>query len=215
MLTSRFDGLFPRLPVRCFGQSLPCTSVQRSRALEVLSADERGRAARFIFDGDRERFVVGRYLVRSSAALYYDCAPIDVPLSIEPGGRVILEAGPHISISHAGKNVVAAFCDAAPVGIDVELAREPGSSDLAALILDAREEAMHLRMTPLARADFLGWVWSRKEAVLKALGEGFSRDPRSINVLDERVALVGAYANAEVRSARDGDYHYSAAVLQT
>lgn len=68
-----------------------------------------------------------------------------------------METSPHVSLSRAGGMVIAAACDAGPVGIDLEKERAAGSGGSTTL-------------------------WVHKEALLKATGLGLSIDPHSIHL---------------------------------
>ena len=83
----------------------------------------------------------------------------------QPHGRPMLPGtGMHASISHSAGRVAVALTGAGPIGIDVESIRGPSPHELVDHILGAGEEAA----TP--RAFFV--YWTRKEAAVKATGDG-------------------------------------------
>ena len=95
-----------------------------------------------------------------------------------PPGRPPL----HVSLAHAGDRVVVAATDLGPVGVDVELdsCAEFAGFDAVSLAESERQELAALpsvhRMTGRTQ------MWVRKEAVLKATGDGLTVDPRRVIV---------------------------------
>jgi 4'-phosphopantetheinyl transferase len=144
--------------------------------LEVLDAGERIRYAGYRDAADRRRFLAGRALLRRVAAGYLGVLPQRVPLTAHcpdccrPHGRPALPgSGIEVSIAHSGDRVAVAATRAGPVGIDVEFI-DPlmGVNDLIPRVLAPEERQFPSLGTP---ARFYR-MWTRKEAVLKATGDG-------------------------------------------
>jgi 4'-phosphopantetheinyl transferase len=97
-----------------------------------------------------------------------------------PTSVVAGQAGPCVSISHAGGYVIAAVADR-PVGVDLEPVSQD-RLDVAAVALSPAERAQ-LDTVALAErpATLIRW-WVRKEAVLKATGEGLRAELRALRV---------------------------------
>lgn len=110
-----------------------------------------------------------------------------------PHGRPRLEVdggpGPWASIARTpGLTVVAVA--SAPVGVDVEVAREPAElEDLARVALSDDERGHVAGLHPSARSEAVLRAWVRKEAVLKCTGHGLTIDPAVVE-LDPGGALV-------------------------
>jgi 4'-phosphopantetheinyl transferase len=150
--------------------------------MDLLDDVERRRAASFTRIADRERFVVGCVVTRRVLGTHLSIAPADVvldrtcPECERPHGRVrLMTAGQpvHISVSHSGERVVVALKIGAPVGVDVETFdphRDP--AELLPHVLTEAEAAPLLRLSPVARAAAFTTYWTRKEAVVKATGDG-------------------------------------------
>jgi len=136
---------------------------------------ERDRAARFIHEIDRRRHILGRGIARLLLAPLLRVDPPDVCFTISGLGKPLLEGGPSFSISHSGDHVLVALADEGRLGVDVEavrplrdlpgLARTSFGADEYAHIMQIPETE---RMLPFFR------TWTRKEAMLKALGCGLS-----------------------------------------
>lgn len=203
-------------PVGMVEQSLPCASSVLVDALACLDAEERNRADRFLFEADRQRFMIGRQLVKAAAARIHGCRAADVSVRLSASGAPFLEAGPHVSIAHAGDRIIAAFCASAPVGVDVERGRDAVPTGLPGAIFDALELAEYRGTPAHGRPAFFYRAWTRKEAVLKALGQGFGRDPRGVNVLDDEWAIDAIDGRSgPLRSHVEGGYHYALALLSS
>ena len=71
-----------------------------------------------------------------------------------------------------------------PVGVDLERMEPLPDLDSVAVLCLAEAEARYMaRLPPAQRAGFFYRCWTRKEACLKALGCGLTRDPRSVDTL--------------------------------
>ena len=81
---------------------------------------------------------------------------------------------PFVSLSRADDVVVVAVSDEGPVGVDVEAIDATRFSGFADVALHPDED------TPPAQHQAV--VWTRKESLLKATGDGLHVDPRSIRV---------------------------------
>ena len=148
---------------------------------ESLSSAERERAARLRFDRDRRRYLMAHAFVRGLLARYLGCSPAAVALRSEAGGKPHLAAPATLrfNLAHSGELAVAGVAEGREVGADVERIRAL-RADLARRVLSARERAV-LGEQRLTEADLLA-CWTRKEAVLKATGEGLRRDPATVEV---------------------------------
>jgi hypothetical protein len=130
----------------------------------------------------------------------------------------------YVSVAHGGAWVVVAVTALAPVGVDVEpVARDLDVDGLAAQVLAPAERDVldGLAAAEARRRALLTW-WTRKEAVLKATGDGLRIDPRDVVVSPPdalprliafagRPELVGACAIADL--APDAEHVGAVAVL--
>lgn len=160
---------------------------ERERAEELallLSDDERARAARFRFDRHRRHYIVGRATLRRILGLYLELAPDEVAFRYGPRGKPELsgrEGAPlDFNLSHSGD---LALCVVArwPVGIDLERLREVPDADLIAARFFTPAEVALQRVAINRDAAFLR-QWTRKEAIIKAVGVGLSMPLDSFDV---------------------------------
>ncbi len=170
----------------------------------VLAPDERERAARFHFEADRRRFIAGRGILRRIIGdEYLGCDPASLVFVHGPNGKPMLDgrgAGSQLelNLAHSGDLAVYAFAEGRPLGVDLERLRAlPDLDGLAAMVLTPWEQAELGRIGPAEREHAFFRVWTRKEAYLKATGEGLSRAPATFEV------TVGSEAPPRLRGVDD------------
>ncbi len=143
----------------------------------MLSQDERKRADRFHFEPDRNRFIVGRGRLRSLLADYLQVAPEGIEFQYSAKGKPMLaniEQNLHFNLSHSGGLALYAIASE-PVGIDLEQIRSLSDAEQLAKRFFMPAEAEAIAALPMAQkqAAFLN-AWTRKEAYLKATGDGLA-----------------------------------------
>jgi 4'-phosphopantetheinyl transferase len=144
-------------------------------ALDVLSASEAARADRMPAAPVRERFRQGRVLTRVILASYLGQSPEDVAIVAAQGARPELAHRQlSFNVSHSGDHLVLAIANRT-VGVDIEhVDTAIGAEGIAARFFAPAEraalDALAGEPDMLRRAFFQ--CWSRKEAVVKALGDG-------------------------------------------
>ena len=145
-----------------------------------LPDEERQRASRFHFECDRRRFIVARGRLRQLLASRLGVKPQSVELSYGAHGKPALAHGSaavdwRFNASHSMDVAVYAFCRGREVGIDVEAIHSVQCADAVAAHFFSRSELEAYRALD-PRDKQLGFFncWTRKEAFIKALGEGLS-----------------------------------------
>jgi len=142
-----------------------------------LTGDERARGARFRRHEDRTRFVVGRALLRRELSRRLCVEPDEIPIVIGPAGKPFV-AWPNgscpwrFNLSHSGRMVLVAI-GSVELGVDVEEIVADRRAAAIARQFFAGEEVQAIESQPpeCRRAAFFT-TWTRKEAVLKAIGSG-------------------------------------------
>ena len=149
-----------------------------SASAKLLSNEERERAARFAFEPDRRRYIVTRALLRQLLAARLGIPPEAVELAAGARGKPALAgqlaaSALRFNVSHCQDVAVYAFASGREVGIDVEAVRElPDADDVAARWFSPREYAAYRALAPEERPLGFFQCWTRKEAFIKALGDG-------------------------------------------
>src|SRR5581483_3578226 len=143
----------------------------------ALAPDERDRAARFRFDRLRHSFVLARGALRILLGRYLNVSPASIQFTYNSKGKPALAAPTclNFNASHSGDLTVFAFTAGCEIGVDVEQIRPlPGMQNIANRFFNSKEatELMSLHANQRKRAFFL--CWTRKEAYIKAIGEGLS-----------------------------------------
>jgi 4'-phosphopantetheinyl transferase len=190
-------------PPRCvvWWSSLP-TDTQAAAAL--LDAGERARCTTYQRAADRARFVGGRVLARRAVAAELGCEPREVRLATRctvcggaHGRPRLLGAGDGVldlSIAHAGERVVVAVARGCGVGVDVEpIGPFEDLTGAAAGVLAPAERTVLAALPASERAPAFFRYWTRKEALLKATGQGLTLEPAALHVAapGEPAALIG------------------------
>jgi 4'-phosphopantetheinyl transferase len=146
---------------------------------KTLSADEQERANRYRFARDRNWFIARRGRLRLNLGRYLELEPASLQFSYSPYGKPSLQ--PEVAeqfcfnISHSQGLALFAFARHVAIGVDIEhLRADYNHLELAERFFSAKERA-ELSALPLEihpNAFFL--CWTRKEAFIKAHGEGLS-----------------------------------------
>jgi 4'-phosphopantetheinyl transferase len=187
------------------------------RAIALLDRGEHEKLARLRRASDRARYVAAHALLRLLVARRWGIDPTAVevratctrccgnhgrPTVTPPPGHQTL----HVSIAHAGDRVVVAATALGPVGVDVEV---DSCADFAGFDGVSLAESERRELTSMSSGQQLTGrtrIWVRKEAVLKATGDGLSVDPR-------RVVVSPPSQPARLLAWRDGSVDPSAVHL--
>lgn len=155
---------------------------------QVLSRDEATRVLSFRQTRDRQRFVERRAMLRRILGSYLGAPPAAIRFSSGANGKPALDARDHdaslrFSLAHSGDVSLYAVTWQRDVGVDVEavkpLAEMPG---MIARFFTAREVDRMAGLDEPQRRQAFFTGWTRKEAYVKALGEGLSRPPEQVDV---------------------------------
>jgi 4'-phosphopantetheinyl transferase len=153
------------------------------RYVSALGEAERTRADRLRTASGYRSFVLTRAVLRRLLAGYVGRS--DVVFRYGPHGKPALAGGAQVAfnVSHTRSRAVLAFRACGRVGVDIEEVRANVAGDRLADRFFVPAEAAALRALPPADqlAGFFR-CWARKEAVVKAVGDGLSHDLRSFTV---------------------------------
>jgi 4'-phosphopantetheinyl transferase len=156
---------------------------------DVLSEDERERAARYRFDRDRHEFVISRGLLRQVLCIYSEGTPDCLSFRYGASGKPALQEGPHFNVSHAGGAVLIAV-SCLQVGVDLERVEPTIDWEGIARHSLSVAECSYIRgQIPALRLKAFFRCWTRHEAYAKACGAGLART-KSTSCLDELVRDV-------------------------
>ncbi len=150
----------------------------------VLAAEERARAARFRFDIHRNRFIAGRALLRHVLAELTGTPPETIEFVYGDHGKPAMKAGDlHFNLSHAENRAIIGVTRAGPVGVDIErINPDRARPEVAERFFASQEIETLTNLSGDAYANAFFQIWSRKEAVLKAVGTGIGGGLSSFSV---------------------------------
>jgi 4'-phosphopantetheinyl transferase len=163
---------------------VPLAVAARLRGL--LSAEERARSGRFVFERDRHRYVAAHGRLREILAGYVGAAPASLTFASSPSGKPAL-AEPRtelrFNLSHSRGLALVAVTRGREVGVDLEAIRAVEDlDDLAASCFSPAETRALAAVPEGSRLEAFFDGWTRKEAFVKLLGDGLSRPLDSFDV---------------------------------
>lgn len=164
--------------VHVWRASLDQTDEIRLRLAATLSADERERARRFHFERDRQHFITGRGILRDIIARYLRVDAAEVEFEYGVFGKPRLTSGSAIdlrfNLAHSHELALYAVSLNRDLGIDIEHLKAELALDLAGQFFSEQERADLNRVPPEQMPLAFLNCWTRKEAYIKARGEGLS-----------------------------------------
>ena len=144
----------------------------------LLSPDELLRAERYWFERDRRRFIVARATLRKLLGGCLAAVPDAIVFAYARNGKPVIadHAGDvQFNVSHAHERALYAISRSHALGVDIEyLNRDIDYSGLAERFFTNREYAALQRIPESGRKRAFFACWTRKEAVIKALGDGLA-----------------------------------------
>jgi 4'-phosphopantetheinyl transferase len=152
--------------------------VPSKHAVGLLSPEELERSRSFVRHSDQRRFIASHAFLRRVLACYMTVDAAEIQFENGPWGKPRisgLHGSPPIefSLSHSRGVALVGLAAGRAIGIDVELVRPFAEYDLLARRFFAPDEYRAFCSLPEpARLSGFFRYWTRKEAVLKALGTG-------------------------------------------
>jgi 4'-phosphopantetheinyl transferase len=172
---------FPALDteqVHLWRSGLDFDAISISRFHEDLSEDEADRSARFKFDRDRNHFIAARGILRELLGMYLELPPRAVRFEYGTRKKPRLHSefqttDLRFNVSHSGGIAVFAFALGREIGVDVELVRPSfANREVAERYFSPSEVAEWRALSTENQTEGFFLCWTRKEAYVKARGEG-------------------------------------------
>ena len=185
MTSSSWDSppktlLLPTNAVHVWRASLHVSTSELRAFEDTLAVDERARAERFYFQKHREHFIAGRGLLRNILSRYLDMEPDQLRFCYNAYGKPALTeetdaAGLCFNLSHSHEMALYALTRGREIGIDIEYFRPDVEAEkLAERFFSPREAAVFRALPEHLRKEGFFNCWTRKEAYIKAEGQGMS-----------------------------------------
>ena len=169
----------------------------------LLSEDEKRRAERFVFDRDRNRWIVARGVLRHLLARYCGIEPAAIEFDYASAGKPSMaKAGTRtarvtFNLAHSHDRALLGVALNREIGVDLEHARDDFDPlPIARQFFFGAELAAIEAAAPGSRREAFFRHWVAKEAVLKANGAGLSLALDSFGM-----AFTPDGSTARVRSA--------------
>lgn len=174
----------------------------------VLTEAELKRANRFVYPRHRRRFIVARGTLRTILSQYLSCQPTDIEFAYNEFGKPSITQPAnaehlHFNLSHSGESGLLGITWGMEIGVDIEcLSSEIESQEIAQRFFTKSESQTIASYVGLEQSRAFFNAWTRKEALLKALGEGLSFSLKDCEVsvaINEpaRIHFVKGYPDAE------------------
>jgi len=184
-----------RKPSQIFGSdevhvwrvSFDLSSPETVATRDVLSADERQRADRYISEEARRRFITARSTLRRILAHYLSADPADIVFAYNRYGRPVVDSpaekrGVVFNLSHSAERALYAISGGTPVGVDVERMRPLDFTGISKRFFAPSEAATLASLPESDKIDAFYECWTRKEAFVKAQGTGLHLDLNQVVV---------------------------------
>ncbi len=161
---------------------------REERAVALLDEDERVRWKRFVHEGARRRFALCRAALRVNLCARLGCANEELSFGYLEHGKpfAIVNGVPSdasFNVSHSDRHGLIGFAKQDGLGVDLEV-RAPGRDfdGIGSRVYTPRERLVLSGAAGSGKADLFYRLWSLKEALIKALGTGFSLNPSGFEV---------------------------------
>jgi 4'-phosphopantetheinyl transferase len=175
--------------VQIWAVALDPPAAVAARLASSLAADERERAARFRFERHRRQYEVGRGALRALLGGYLELPPGEVCFTYGERGKPSLGASPpagsdlHFNLSNSHELALVGFARGVEIGVDVEHQKPMADLEQIAERFFSASERDALRQLPAhQKQEGFFNCWTRKEAYLKAVGQGLAARLDSFDV---------------------------------
>lgn len=168
----------PEDEVQLWRLDLESLGAGEERWQELLSRDERARAARFLVARVRQQFVTTRALLRMLLGGYLGVDPVRLAFRQLAKNKPILapphaENGISFNVAHSARVALLAFSRRPEIGVDVEqVRRDVDVEAIARRFFSPHEQEQLAAVTADDKFEAFFRCWTRKEAYIKAKGEG-------------------------------------------
>jgi len=150
-------------------------TIAEQSLLALLSPDEAERALRFHFPLHRQRFIIVRGLLRKTINLYTGIEPEKITLSFGRHGKPYLQNNPlnlQFNVSHSDNLAVFALTIQQEIGVDIEKMEPYFNKAVAKRFFSPQEYTQLMALSTDERIKGFYQIWTKREAIIKALGEG-------------------------------------------
>ncbi|OYD09094.1 4'-phosphopantetheinyl transferase family protein [Paludifilum halophilum] len=175
------------IPVDTFYVKMP-TDVKKNELehyLHWLTREETLRYERYI-PARKMEFITGRVLMKKVLAAYLDVSPFKIQFRANRFGKLFID-GVHttnigFNLSHSRRMMVLSCSKKRNIGVDVQYIWDDHLEVMSKVFTDAEIDQIEQCKRKEDQLRTFTLLWTRKEAVMKATGRGFSLSPQSFSV---------------------------------
>ena len=144
--------------------------------VKVLSPDEVVKANRFKFNKHQSNYITSRYYLRILTGNYIETKPEEIVFHYTDKDKPFLKSNSiNFNLAHSGDKCIYAFTKNNEVGIDIEIKREiPDAREICHRFFSDKEIADLNKVSDEQVSEAFLLCWTRKEAFIKAVGDGLS-----------------------------------------
>ena len=165
-----------------------------------LSNQEKMQAEKFINKPLRDRYVMSHGLLRYLLSFYIGSEPHEIQYSVNPFGKPFLkESSSRVQFNMSHSKDYAAYIIAldCQVGIDIEWKdKSINFEEISDFVLSPGETNSFHKLTPEEKFQTFYDIWTKKEAIVKAVGEGLSYPIKTIEIMNSTNNVKGCYTTA-------------------
>jgi len=193
--------------------ALALNHAQEQFGLALLSPDEQARAMRLVRPSTSQQFIIARSMLRQILSFYVNKPANEIMFSYnehnKPGISYPLHTPVQFNLSHSDDRLLIAVTNDVAIGVDIEKIKNTYNPAVAARFFSPQEqEALASSTEPTV---LFYQIWSRKEALIKALGKGLFSPPANFSVPGEQQIITLENSDWSVLSLTI-DQHYAAAL---
>jgi len=182
------EGLRGQIHLWYSSLDLPRSTIQQLKL--TLDSNERTRANRICSDLERNRFIVGRGLLRKILGHYSGIEPTGLHIICDCRGKPALreafgEPQIHFNLAHSCGRVLYAIALDRKVGVDLErVTPNVDSEQIANRFFSDREKAVIHGLAGIDKQKAFFTIWTAKEAYSKAFGTGLAYTLKEVEIPD-------------------------------
>ena len=170
------------------------TDFDERNCRSLLSNHERFRATQFQLDKDKSNYLISKAILKSLLAYFSNKSEMKIDFKYGKNGKPFLsdDSNVQFNCSHSENVVVVAIALGMEIGIDLEqLSRKVNRPRLASFLFTPTELIAYHQLEEMHQQEVFMDLWTKKEAILKATGEGLTRPMNTLTVsLNENRTLT-------------------------
>lgn len=188
----------------CADLNIPDDLLQQ--LFRLLNHAEKERAARYIRTVDRSHFIAARSILRDILSRYCHCAAENIQFNYNAKGKPFLnfelmKFNIHFNLSHSHGVALYAISHCENIGIDIEYnQRQIHPLEIAQRFFSKEEIALLSHLPKSEQLTNFYKIWTRKEAYVKAIGEGISNtlDQFSVDLINFKSKIKSSTTNGKL-----------------